>query len=118
MTENEKAATFIGWAENKLCNDCRDPQRLHFFGPDVIPLLRGEHRQHYMDCPEMADPRNYMKALRTYYDQAPNEDEKERRYFEIEAAWGCALQKGDGMLIPYLAALYDAEHATQAGAEP
>lgn len=48
MTDNEKAATFIGWAPKTPCP------------PDItdVPL------DDYLAAPDMTDPRNYMKALK------------------------------------------------------
>lgn len=51
MTDNEKAATFIGWSPY-TCDD----GHCDFCGSRAFP-------HHPAQAPDMSDPRNYMKAL-------------------------------------------------------
>lgn len=95
MTENEKAATFIGW----------------------LPHITAGHREPPCDCtaaPDMSDPRNYMKALiataKDYYVEIVPNDEVDGRVWVKIYRGGEPKIEGD-QPIKALAALYDAEHS-------
>ena len=52
MTDNEKAATYIGWRPNQPCKcGLRNP-------------MTGDQYDHYKDAPDMTKPENYMAAVR------------------------------------------------------
>jgi hypothetical protein len=64
MTENEKAATFIGWQPGQRCEGVPLPAsvcwRCSSCGYEYGPFYSGAHST---PAPDMSDPRNYMKAL-------------------------------------------------------
>lgn len=74
MTDNEKAATFIGWKPDAKCHiglaTCSHIDQ-PWFDPETEDSKRwlkvgGEHppfAEHSISAPDMADPRNYMKAF-------------------------------------------------------
>ena len=115
MTDNDKAATYIGWKEGEKC------QRRHnefmdrcSCGADVELDER-----HDAAAPDMADPRNYMKALEGLpaayqYDVARRDGKtvcmiwrSDRSDNDIE----CRQYIHEASVpVAALAALYDAEH--------
>ena len=74
MTDNEKAATFIGWREGQPCSH-REQIDGSQWGNGIqqcflchcrLPIDRCFHTD---PAPPMADPRNYMKALESFESQ-------------------------------------------------
>jgi hypothetical protein len=104
MTDNEKAATFIGWREGVRCTAER------VWGTDACcdGHSAGGKKPHDIPAPDMSDPRNYMKALH----ELPV-------WFRWEVTRDdCMVTTDKGQYIEptpvaALAALYDAEHANQ-----
>lgn len=118
MTENEKAATFLGWKAGSICSGHRAFCTCGF-GHNQPLLIRS---------PDMTDPRNYMKALQAAAGRIPFVwiciDGNGAGSCHIEA---CAPEivhqsaptimcEGDDLaleVIKALAALYDAEHPNE-----
>jgi hypothetical protein len=111
MTDDEKAATFIGWDLNQLCvapmkpiDGCAD------WWCAVCNYAGGS--RHDTKCPDMSKPENYMRALEA------------RDWYSLDKGdnFRCAVASGDDLISRYsknsmaaaiveaLAALYDAEH--------
>jgi hypothetical protein len=126
MTDNEKAATFIGWsAKEKIC--CLSPCPVDTGWPDEH--LSDEMIAHYRlvwsdpiyharfhghPAPHMTDPRNYMKALiaaatKGYYVKITPNPESDGIIW-VKFYRGRPLPIEDGSPVKALAALYDAEH--------
>ena len=120
LTDNEKAATFIGWKPDKRCG--RAIWLLLEGCPDCD--YWGDLGEHDVPCPLMSLPKNYMRALETLPDNRwPDMCLHENRH------WHCSIWNqwdndigshaiywgGDGetcgeAVVKALAALYDAEH--------
>lgn len=100
MTENEKAATFIGWEPGMMCPQVRRKAwkctACGFYDKD----LTGE--PHSLLAPDMSDPRNYMEALE-------GRDWERTRYRRWIISTPEYTYSGDTP-VEALAALYDAEH--------
>lgn len=133
MSDNEKAATFIGWDVGQPCDYPLKP----ISGPDDMFCFECNipaQDIHYKPAPDMSDPRNYMKAIEAirirgyvvsfggdpewYKELRPN-----HRSFSM-AIWGyrdnlvhetydprTGADDLAGSVIGTLAALYDAEHS-------
>lgn len=131
MTDQEKAATFIGWHEGLKCSGCMDPDGHGFTGQ----IIDGEPEMfsHDLPCPDMADARNYMKALeiagrkfewfQIQYQGGDSYWVTIGGYLDYDGSPYDYKSMADGKstaeaVIATLAVLYNAEHATQAGAEP
>lgn len=138
MTDNEKAATFIGWREGQPCSH-REQIDGSQWGNGIqqcflchcrLPIDRCFHTD---PAPPMADPRNYMKALeiagrkfewfQIQYQGGDSYWVTIGGYLDYDGSPYDYKSMADGKstaeaVIATLAALYDAEHATQAGAEP
>ena len=99
MTDNEKAATYIGWKEGEKC------QRRHNEFMDRCSCGAGVEldERHDAAAPDMADPRNYMKAL----ESCDNWRLMKRALCWVERN---QVVKYGPNAITALAALYDAEH--------
>jgi hypothetical protein len=121
MTDNEKAATFIGWREGTMCKAPKKPVDDREFGDVWCPSCNevfgcGDHD---VVCPDMSDPRNYMKALtddKSFASLALTRDwhnEGWRCELHINN-WTPAIQRdrktAGEAVVAALAALYDAEH--------
>jgi hypothetical protein len=101
VTDNEKAATFIGWKPEL------EPAQPSYPNLKLYHPYRG-----YMPAPDMSDPRNYMKALEesnVHYQIRGGPDKQWDRQ-----VW---LQRNDNSVeierftvVEALAALYDAEN--------
>ncbi len=106
MTDNEKAATFIGWKPGQICHGCVARMIDHgFAGLDIEGLPKGTG--HEIDAPDMALPQHYMRAL----DELPDAIGWEVR----REVWGPRSCTIGGMLrqpsvVEALALLYDTEH--------
>lgn len=125
MTENEKAATFIGWKSEDRCNDflvqyASDPiwkcRSGHEFPKPRGRWKGGNTHEHSISAPDMSRPENYMQALDAIEGYTLVRD---------EAGYSCALYDGKRRLkyeppicnrptlaqavTEALAALYDAE---------
>ncbi len=122
MTDNEKAATFIGWGP---CLDQRwKAVEMGYFECLGCHRREPEWNMVHRAAPDMTDPRNYMKALEALLPHG----------FEIsfEHAYGhfeCCIERAPSVIADWsgagstighavseaLAALYDAEHETCKG---
>lgn len=113
MTDNEKAATFIGWKPEQPCTS-----RTHRIGFRIScefcafnrhaseSELRtdGAGHAHFLPPPDMRDPRNYMAALE---DAQPKDERREGMLASLSRTiWNHDPRE----IVDYLAALYDAEH--------
>lgn len=99
MTENEKAATFIGWRPGEVCESEMGCPEWDMDQSSVF------HRDHLVAAPDMSDPRNYTKALEgLWWERAMNGRWKVLRSGKAHG-FGHTPQKA-------LAALYDAERGT------
>ena len=111
MTDNEKASTFIEW---------RDGQTQCMYHRPCLydPPCTGARK---FEAPDMADPRNYMKALETVArlgHKIVAESALDRSggwQVTIEKPekwswWECSKDNLAKAAIKTLAALYDAEH--------
>jgi hypothetical protein len=130
MTDNEKAATFIGWkdADSNIClgYGIRHPDEPHYRCP--CGWSANEYGLHGMSeargglkasTPDMIKPENYMRALEAV---AAREDaivetslapHREVEFRLPNGVWIIGGNKGDSIAqaaINALAALYDAEH--------
>jgi hypothetical protein len=95
MTDNEKAATFIGWKPSRTPGVANSP------------------------APDMSDPRNYMKALEAVSAAGYNITLEDRWQLTIDkempegqehfVVYKLSLQQHN-VFVMALAALYDAEH--------
>lgn len=124
MNDNEKAATFIGWKPEQVCDvdnyettgDRAYCPRCHNFIETVSATVGDFARSirilchHSVPAPDMNDPRNYMKALEAChgYRMIKEDAMTEVRAFkfidsEYKQGWGKTP-------VETLAALYDAEH--------
>jgi hypothetical protein len=127
MTDNEKAATFIGW-------QVRDHKYVGSEGGGGtlfrVPTCDacGEYRTYHDKAPDMTDPRNYMKALATAASDVPFVwicvDPNGGGSCHIEAMAQDIkflkapdiMAEGDNLgeqVVKALAALYDAEHPSE-----
>src|SRR5208282_3627479 len=119
MTPNEKAATFIGWTgqcDRKNCNHEDSHWRPRYKGMNISGILyEVEHIDNMpLLAPDMSKPENYMRAIRAYYLAGDTEQEKERRYYEAEAALGQMIVRDEGaLMVTYLASCYDTEHLAE-----
>lgn len=107
MTDNEKAATFIGWKPNTLC---------YLSDNDGFCVIHNTMLQfgvgHILAAPNITDPRNYMKALENIAQTHPHFD-------DFEAAFVRTIINRDGSeMVTALAALYDAEHKSPTMTDP
>lgn len=108
MTENEKAATFIGWVE--ICNNCWPCQGPHRPTPGWVHSCR-EHCEvvpHKIPAPDMNLPQNYMLAL----ENLPINEWTIYRDVErdIECRIGIPAKAIGRTPLEALAAPWDAEH--------
>jgi len=113
MTDNEKAATFVGWRPNAPCTD----------HPSITRVVATEHctlsamMVHDVLAPDMSKPENYMRALESLNNYEMSRDER----------LGCAVAIPDfghaegrtfttmaEAAVAALAALYAAEHKEEA----
>jgi hypothetical protein len=98
MTENDKAATFIGWKPGQRC------ERWYTLQSGSWCYDHKTKDAHDLPAPDMSDPRNYMKALEACDDW---QLAKENQMIWVERGdcrkYGITPRKA-------LAALYDAEH--------
>lgn len=119
MTDNEKAATFIGWNPTVQCY-CAS-KGLNRMNPEHADLPI----EHSMSAPDMSDPRNYMKALEAIQartNHGPIElrlsCERDDDWKPTKYVWDMRLYKvlEDEHTVDWaspvkaLALLYDAEH--------
>ena len=105
MTDNEKAATFIGWAPAQVCDRSDDD------GWCQVHNAVCDQGEHAIVAPDMTDPRNYMRALKTRFREAVKESNADK-YEEIHAALVRILAcEDDKAAVEYLADVYDTEHA-------
>lgn len=111
MTDNEKAATFIGWREGQPCSH-RERIDGSQWGNGIqqcflchcrLPIDRCFHTD---PAPPMADPRNYMKALENVAQAGKDSDSMEA------ALTRTIINRDGGEIVAWLAALYDAERAS------
>ncbi len=115
MTDNEKAATFIGWKPGERCNtegiawlDCPHKQfKYHYDGGDTLGVCV-EIEPHDIPAPDMTDPGNYMKALEKI-DPLKWKWNLARDYCIIDD-WEGNLEFEGRTPVEALAALYDVEH--------
>jgi hypothetical protein len=132
MTNNEKAATFIGWEPNSenqaeigtLCQGHAGQvvETGTALGAMRVRCKHGQIWAHIVesDAPDMARPDNYMKALQAI---AGRMQELELHCRDNGREWGLSLNDcdpisyhatvGDAVLAA-LAALYDVEHSDNA----
>ena len=98
MTDNEKAATFIGWEEGQ--EETNDS----IITPEKQAELKAKFNIYLpADAPDMVDPRNWAKAL----GYALTLDD----WVELHPNIYEALVHRDWLaIVKMLAALYDAEH--------
>ena len=110
LTENEKAATFIGWKDRERCLAPKKPVDDREFGDVWCPSCNEVYGcgDHDVKCPDMSDLRNYMKAL---------EGNGIKWAHQLDGPWYVSKSNGscgDGATVgKALAALYDAEHAKE-----
>lgn len=122
MTDNEKAATFIGWKPGQRCGGC--DARMMDHGFENIDAETGEPfgRAHTIDAPDMSDPRNYMKALEGLSERgwlwfvANHADGKIQMKIwkpahHPTADQAAQLKPAREVVVVALAALYDAEQS-------
>lgn len=62
MTDNEKAAHFIGW-KPELC-EAKHPLVMTHGGQKRVRCKHNETSRHTIEAPDMSLPANYMKAVR------------------------------------------------------
>lgn len=112
MTDNEKAATFIGWSPTDWCKAIHWHYEQGFAVCETCDFnsqkkqIRHPMPEHRSPAPDMADPRNYMKALENLAQAGKDSG-------SMEAALTRTIVNRDGgEIVAWLAALYDAEHAT------
>jgi hypothetical protein len=139
MTDNEKAATFIGWKPNEKCNltlvtcmhfdqpwfdrESEESKRWVKEGGQYPPFA-----EHPIPAPDMTDPRNYMKAWHGYSAKFPYRRIVVETNTGIKPTWRFKVwiedTIGQGMLtncypvddigvgiVKAIAALYDAEQS-------
>ena len=102
MTDNEKAATFIGWHEGEICNG------RHYGQVECPKSHYGRHQdaEHNVPAPDMSDPRNYMKALADIVEPLNwTSTFNKAVYFTL-------LGHKPNPVITALAAIYDSEHVS------
>jgi hypothetical protein len=118
MTDNEKAATFIGWKRLQHCEDTTwtledEGGRCDECGYLVVGPIGAGNRFHDRIAPNMSKPENYMKALEGLrYPQSFD------LFSLVNNRFRCALNRaviGDGDTVGLavteaLARRFDAEH--------
>lgn len=110
MTENEKAATYIGWKPKTWCGECE------IIGKNKHADLKAKFNLgHYVPAPDMSLPNNYMKAL----EGLPPEwgwtvNRGPRGNFTVRI-WDVMYGKGESCrsAVEALAALWDAENGSK-----
>lgn len=110
MTNNEKAATSIGWRPKTPCfNQSLDNESCSACGTGIGMVAGPRVPPHYVAAPDMSKPENYMRAL----EGLPRDYEwalfrGECRIREVSRLWAMASRGATPAAA--LAALYDAEH--------
>lgn len=110
LSDNEKAATFIGWNPDR----CELTQMLPHHPKDWCP----SHKRYETVAPDMSKPENYMRALGSLENLSPsvgyrNVNNGSGWYCEIDGSDDCCFYSSAGdAVVKALAALYDAQAAT------
>jgi len=109
MTDNEKAATFIGWKPGMV-------HRAVSMGITTVsvPCDADDPRAHPLEAPDMSRPENYMKAAREVYRMLFVEDDARLTAFQrsglMDIIETVLYEDAPTSLIAWLAGFYDAEH--------
>ena len=117
MTENEKAATFIGWNPDK-CPHCGHALANHqgYVGCLVDDCRTCVDYYPTNEAPDMMDARNYIKALSVRADQIAPLVEGARHWDRLLDAVYISLRAKNGdAIVAYLARRYDEDRTAADG---
>ena len=104
MTNNEKAATFIGWQVGEHCRGCDDPSVRVIQRTNIAQVNLNVHPLHPIPAPDMSDPRHWTKAV------GQRLREKNSQGTLPTAVWQALFDGDASLIVKALAALYDTEH--------
>jgi hypothetical protein len=104
MTDNEKAATFVGWSLAATCGDGKNADCNHDFW---------HTREMQNPAPDMSDPKQFWKALEARAAQiSPMVDSGAAWDHLLDAIYISLRAKDNAAIVRYLARRYDEERST------